>query len=87
MELSGTVQWPMAAIEYLKDREQFAPILKDIAEHDPDKIPSQPNSDGTVGDFYFVRASAARLLQQIASQEQPPVDRGLPPSEYQPVKP
>jgi len=74
-------------VGYLDKREEFVPKLKDIAEHDPAKLPNQPKDDGTVGDFYFVRVNAARVLEQIANHVQPPIDRGLPPSEYEPVKP
>jgi hypothetical protein len=73
-------------VPYLDNREEFAPKLRDIAEHDPAKLPNQPKEDGTVGDFYFVRASAVRVLQQIANHQRPPVDRGLPASEYEPIK-
>ena len=47
---------------------------------------NQLKEDGSVGDFYFVRASAIRALQKIENHERPPIDRGLPPSEYEPVK-
>lgn len=73
-------------VEYLDDREEFVVKLKGIAEHDPAKLPNQPREDGSVGDFYFVRAHAARVLQQIANHQRPPIDRGLPPSEYAPIK-
>jgi len=75
----------MAAIEYLEDRQEFVPMLKELADHDPFKIPSQPKGDGTVGDHYFVRQGAARLLLKIENHERPVVDSGLDPSEYQPV--
>jgi len=66
------------AVEYMDDREEFVPILKQIAEHDPYKLPNQPKEDGTVGDHYFVRLSAARLLQKIADRTPPTIDRGVP---------
>lgn len=75
----------MAPIEYLEDREEFVPMLQELAEHDPDKIPNQPKEDGTIGDHYFVRQSALRLLRKIKNHEDPVVDRGLDPSEYQPL--
>lgn len=78
----------MGAIEYLDDREEFVPLLKEVAERDPVKIAGQrPDDGGDNGEFYPARFDARRLLRKIANREQPPVDRGLPPSEYQPVKP
>jgi len=85
-EDSGLRDTAVCLVEYLDNREEFVPKLKDIAEHDPAKLPNQPKADGSVGDFYFVRASAMRSLQQIENHERPPIDRGLPPSEYEPVK-
>lgn len=85
-EDSGLRDTAVCLVEYLDNREEFVPKLKDIAEHDPAKLPNQPKADGSVGDFYFVRASAIRSLQQIKNHERPPIDRGLPPSEYEPVK-
>ncbi len=78
----------MGAIEYLDDRDEFVPLLKEVAEHDPVKIAGQrPDDGGDNGEFYPARFDARRLLRKIANHEQPPIDRGLPPSEYQPVKP
>ena len=78
----------MGAIEYLGDRDEFVPLLKEVAEHDPVKIAGQrPDDGGDNGEFYPARFDARRLLRKIANHEQPPIDRGLPPSEYQPVKP
>ena len=85
-EDSGLRDTAVYLVEYLDNREEFAPKLKNIADHDPAKLPNQPKADGSVGDFYFVRASARRSLQQIENHERPPIDRGLPPSEYEPVK-
>ena len=65
------------AIEYLDDREEFVPILKNLAEHDPYKLGGQPLFDGTVGDLYFVRDHAKRVLRSIANHEPPTVDKGL----------
>ena len=68
----------VGAIEFLDDREEFVAVLKDLAEHDPDKLAGQPLFDGTIGDAYFVRQIAKRLLRSIASHEPPAVDqRGL----------
>ena len=78
----------MGAIEYLDDREELVPMLKEVAEHDPVKIAGQrPDDGGDHGEFYPARFDARRLLRKIANHEQPPTDRGLPQSEYQPVKP
>jgi len=63
--------------EYLDDREEFVPVLKEIAEHDPEKLPNQPKNDGTVGDYYIVREHAAKLLRKIANHEPPAIDRGV----------
>ena len=65
------------AIEYLDDREEFVPMLKDIAEHDPYKLQGLSLRDGTVGDIYFVREAAAELLRKIANHTPPVVDRGV----------
>jgi hypothetical protein len=59
------------AIEYLDDREEFVPILKQLAEHDSAKLTGQPLNDGSIGDFYYVRYDAQRLLQSIAKHERP----------------
>ncbi len=78
----------MGAIEYLDDREEFVPLLKEVALNDPVKLAGQrPDDGGDNGEFYPARFDARRLLRKIANHEQPRIDRGLPPSEYQPVKP
>lgn len=78
----------MGAIEYLDDREEFVPLLKEVAQNDPVKLAGQrPDDGGDNGEFYPARFDARRLLRKIANHEQPHIDRGLPPSEYQPVKP
>jgi len=78
----------MGAIEYLDDREEFVPLLKEVAQHDPVKLAGQrPDDGGDNGEFYPARFDARRLLRKIANHEQPRIDRGLPASEYQPVKP
>jgi len=75
---SGVRYSAVGAIEYLDDREEFVPTLKDLAEHDPDKLAGQLLFDGTIGDAYFVRQIAKRLLLSIANHEPPAVDkRGL----------
>jgi len=78
----------MGAIEYLDDREEFVPLLKEVAQNDPVKLAGQrPDDGGDNGEFYPARFDARRLLRKIANHEQPRIDRGLPPSEYQPIKP
>jgi hypothetical protein len=64
------------AIEFLADREEFVPMLKQLAEHDPAKLSGQPLDDGGVGDLYFVRYNAKRVLDSIAKHEPLP---SLPP--------
>ncbi len=77
----------MRPIEYLDDKQDFVPILKDIAERDPYKSPYNLGGGGNGEDQYSVRRAARLLLSKIANHEQPIVDKGLHPSEYQPVKP
>jgi hypothetical protein len=74
---SSVRQAAVFAIEYLSDRTEFAPKLKNLADHDPEKLPGQPKSDGTVGDIYPVRELAAKLLRKIANHEPPLIDRGV----------
>jgi len=64
------------AVEYLDDREEFVPMLKDLAEHDPGKVSGQPKWDGTIGDIYPVRELATKLLRKIANHEPPTIDQG-----------
>ncbi len=77
----------MWTIEYLDDKQEFVPILKDIAERDPYKSLYNLGGGGSGEDQYPVRRAARLLLGKIANHEQPIVDKGLPPSEYPPVKP
>jgi hypothetical protein len=78
----------MGAIEYLDDREEFVPLLKEVAQNDPVKLAGQrPDDGGDNGEFYPARFDARRLLRKIANHEQPRIERGLPASEYQPVRP
>jgi hypothetical protein len=39
-----------------------------------------------MGGYYIVRDHAAKLLAKIAAHDSPTINRGLPPSEYEPVK-
>lgn len=54
----------IGAIEYLSDREEFVPLLRDLAEHDPFNM-SQPDSKGGTITVFVVREDAARLLRKI----------------------
>jgi HEAT repeat protein len=75
---SGLRDSAVFAVEFLDDREEFVPMLKELAEHDPSKLEGQPLYDGTIGDFYYVRTHAKRALRSIANHEPPAVDkRGL----------
>jgi len=70
----------IAAIEFLDDRDQFVPILQDIAEHDPIRIPglkADDNEDN--GEMYPVRRNARYLLRKIANHEPPAGDHGVRP--------
>jgi hypothetical protein len=65
----------IGTIEYLGEREEFVPMLKVIAEHDPVKIAGQkPDDGGDNGEFYPARQDARRLLRKIANHEPPIVD-------------
>lgn len=77
----------ISAIEYMKDREEFVPELRAVAQHDPYKLDGHSDDGQDNGEIYPVRRAARILLKQIASHEKPPVDQGLPASEYQPVSP
>ncbi len=68
----------MLPIEYLGDREEFVPVLQDIAEHDPYKSPYNLGNGGNGEDSqYVVRRRAQSLLHKIANHEQPAIDRGV----------
>lgn len=58
------------AIEYLDDRDEFVPILQDLAEHDPFKL-AEPSDKGSTVEVFVVRGDAARLLGKIANHETP----------------
>jgi hypothetical protein len=70
----------MVPIEYLQDREEFVPILKELAAHDPYIPTDMPAIPGTKeDDRYMVRRGAQLLLRKIENQELPIVDRGVHP--------
>lgn len=59
------VRWAaISAIEYMNDRQDFVPALKDIAAHDPGEI--------TPAEHYTLRRPAEQLLRKIASGQPPP---------------
>jgi len=64
----------ISAVEYLDDRQEFVPTLRELAEHDPERIPGK-SDDG--GEHYPVRLEAKRLLEKIANHESPQIDKGL----------
>lgn len=74
---AGVRESAIYAIEYLDDRDEFLPVLRYMAERDPGKLAGQPKEGGTVGDYYFVREDAAKLLRKIANHEAPAVDQGV----------
>lgn len=53
----------ICAIEYLKDREDFVPALKDLAEHDP--------GENVGKEHHSLRPVTEQLLQKIANHEPP----------------
>jgi hypothetical protein len=68
----------IGAIECLDDREEFVPMLKEVAEHDPVKLAGQqPDDGGDNGEFYPARRDARRLLRKIANHESPVFDKGI----------
>jgi hypothetical protein len=68
----------IAAVEYLSDREEFVPVLREIAEHDPYLLDGERSTDmQDNGQIYPVRRAARLLLRQIANHERPVVDQGV----------
>ena len=66
----------MGAIEYLDDREEFVPMLKEIAKCDPFELAGQRSDDGEDnGAYYPARFDAGQLLHKIANHEPPVVDK------------
>jgi hypothetical protein len=60
-------------IEYLKDREEFVPILTELAAHDPAKLDRRALANPNAADFYPVRHNASLLLKKIKNHEPAPV--------------
>ena len=65
------------AIEYLDDREDFLPLLKGLAQNDPNKISGQAQPNGSIEDIYPVRELARKLLGKIETHERLSVDQGM----------
>jgi len=59
----------IGAIEYLDDRDEFVPVLTNLAENDPFKL-VQPQGRSSA-DIFVVRRDAARLLVKIEAHEVP----------------
>jgi hypothetical protein len=57
------------AIDCRKDRQDFGPLLKEIAKTDPQKFPGKPLDGGDADGFYPVRADARRALRHIQNNE------------------
>lgn len=56
-------------IDCLADRQNFVPVLEEIAKTDPDKLPGRADDGGDGGQFYPVRADARRALRHIQNNE------------------
>jgi hypothetical protein len=61
----------------LDHREEFIPELKELAAHDPAKLPGKADDGGDGEEFYPVRFDARRLLRKIANHEPPAIDKGI----------
>ena len=64
----------LCAIEYFDNREDFVPMLNDIAEHDPFR---RSDGGGENGDVYPVRHHARSILRKIAEHKPPVIDKGV----------
>lgn len=53
----------------LEDRQNFVPLLKDVAKTDPQKFPGKALDGGDGDGFYPVRADARRVLRDIQNKE------------------
>jgi len=49
----------------LQDRQDFVPLLKEIAKTDPQKLPGKALDGGDGNEFYPVRADARQVLRDI----------------------
>jgi hypothetical protein len=52
-------------IDCLDERQDFIPVLQEIAKTDPDKLPGRADDGGDGGQFYPVRADARRVLRDV----------------------
>jgi hypothetical protein len=57
------------AIDCRKDREDFAPLLQQVAKTDPTKLPGKALDGGDGDQFYPVRADARRALRHIQNNQ------------------
>ena len=53
----------------LEDRQNFVPLLKEIATTDPQKLPGKALDGGDGNEFYPVRADARQVLRDIQNKE------------------
>jgi len=56
-------------IDCLADRNEFVPVLQEIAKTDPLKLPGKAFDGGDGGQFYPVRADARRALRHIQNNQ------------------
>jgi hypothetical protein len=56
-------------IDCLDDRQNFVPLLEEIAKTDPEKQEGKPLDGGDNNQFYPVRADARRVLRHIKSNQ------------------
>ena len=53
----------------LENRENFVPLLKEIAKSDPQRLPGKALDGGDGNEFYPVRADARQVLRDIQNNE------------------
>jgi hypothetical protein len=53
----------------LEDRQNFVPLLKEIAKTDPQTLPGKALDSGGGNEFYPVRYDARRVLRDIQNNE------------------
>lgn len=56
-------------IDCVDDRQNFVPLLEEIAKTDPQKLGGKPLDGGDNNQFYPVRADARRVLRHIQNNE------------------
>jgi hypothetical protein len=56
-------------IDCLEDRQNFVPLLEEIAKTDPEKRPGKALDGGDADGFYPVRADARRALRHIKNNQ------------------